>query len=399
MSVFISYSHKDNALADEVEKVITSAGLPHWRDTQLKGGFEWVPSIDKAIKRCFVLVVIVTSASMESMYVTYEWSYAMGLGKTVIPLVFELDGIHPKIKENIQCIYFKDNAEFWKDLISAIETAEKQEIEPEEIKQASQSLEEMDTTKWQGAVTRLLHHPHPKATPALLRAVKSGDLLVSTLASIAYAEKTNYEDDQVVEYLKAIFTNRNIQGIYKYEEKAVTALAKIQTDECIQFIGSILLNEKTYPLLRKHILSSVYSEVQNPLIKPFLRDFIKQKIYMHHEELSTAISSLAKFRDEEDIELFRRYSDLNYRQENLGIMITAVNSIAEIPSEKSTLALLEMLTHYAQNGASPVTNLVIKLLVEKGKYEEVIEISKTRSASGQTNVYMKTEALKFKSGG
>lgn len=91
--LFISYSHANTDLCDQLLKVLENAGFnienDVWYDKHISGGRKWRDEIETALNEAFAVAVIVTAESMKSTYVTYEWSYALGAGIPVIPLMFE----------------------------------------------------------------------------------------------------------------------------------------------------------------------------------------------------------------------------------------------------------------------------------------------------------------------
>lgn len=98
--IFISYSHEDSDFADELMKDFEQAGYKTWSDNRnLAYGTNWKQGIDDAIQNAFVIIVVMTADARQSEYVTYEWSYAMGLGVPVIPVVLEKMELHPKLEE------------------------------------------------------------------------------------------------------------------------------------------------------------------------------------------------------------------------------------------------------------------------------------------------------------
>lgn len=119
--VFISYSSKDAMFADFTETKLNKAGVNVWLDHgELLGGDEWRESIDQGISSSDVILVILTPNSCESPYVTYEWGYALGQGKKVIPMLREDMKIHPRL-ELIQYLDFRDHRSGpWDKLIHRI---------------------------------------------------------------------------------------------------------------------------------------------------------------------------------------------------------------------------------------------------------------------------------------
>ena len=56
-------------------------------DRNLTVGSRWAPEIQKALDEALAVVVLVTPASLQSRWVSHEWSAAMGASKRVIPAV------------------------------------------------------------------------------------------------------------------------------------------------------------------------------------------------------------------------------------------------------------------------------------------------------------------------
>lgn len=106
MDVFLSYSSTNHIYAQQMQDRLTAAGLKVWQDRgQLQAGDDWRDTIDQGLTACKCIVVILTPSACASSYVTYEWAYAYGQGKTVIPVVFEECDRHPRL-EAWQCEFF-----------------------------------------------------------------------------------------------------------------------------------------------------------------------------------------------------------------------------------------------------------------------------------------------------
>jgi len=89
--VFISYKNEDQYQLSALKAVLDKAGIIYWYDHGLSAGEDWRNEIDNRIDNCSAMVVIITHRSVESHYVTYEWSRALGSGKAIIPALFEKD--------------------------------------------------------------------------------------------------------------------------------------------------------------------------------------------------------------------------------------------------------------------------------------------------------------------
>jgi hypothetical protein len=110
--VFISYYREDKAIAlnlkDRIEKEFQ--GITCWIDeTKIGGGKQWREEIEKAIRDSSVLILVVTPKALERPWITYEWIFALGANKTVIPVIFERpEDYHPRLGD-LQWRFFTDD--------------------------------------------------------------------------------------------------------------------------------------------------------------------------------------------------------------------------------------------------------------------------------------------------
>jgi hypothetical protein len=125
ITVFLSYSTKDYFFAELAEIKLEEAGIRLWRDQgDLMAGTDWRKGIENGIANCHAVLVALSNESSLSSYVTYEWAYAIGKGKPIIPLKLEDCAMHPKI-ETIQYLDFSvPSALPWESLIDRIREIE-----------------------------------------------------------------------------------------------------------------------------------------------------------------------------------------------------------------------------------------------------------------------------------
>lgn len=119
--VFISYCHADRFFAQLLEKELDGAGISCWRDVSgLRPGAAWRDDIDVAIADCRIVILALSEASVESKYVNYEWAFAMGMQKTIIPVMLADCSRHAKV-EPIQYLDFRSEpSQDWNSLIDRI---------------------------------------------------------------------------------------------------------------------------------------------------------------------------------------------------------------------------------------------------------------------------------------
>jgi TIR domain len=125
LQVFLSYSKKDHVFAELAQLKLVAAGIEVWRDLgQLRPGSDWRKGIEEGIAQCDAVVVALSPHSSESSYVTFEWAYALGKGKVVVPLKLADCSIHPKL-ETIQYLDFSIPGSLpWEALVAEIKDIE-----------------------------------------------------------------------------------------------------------------------------------------------------------------------------------------------------------------------------------------------------------------------------------
>ena len=109
-NIFVSHATKDGELAKEMQDRLREAGFKPWIDRSARPGQDWRFEVDDAIKSAHAVIIVLTPNAAESVYVTYEWALALGLGKTVVPVVFKSVSVHPRL---LSLNLYKKNA--WRD--------------------------------------------------------------------------------------------------------------------------------------------------------------------------------------------------------------------------------------------------------------------------------------------
>jgi CheY-like chemotaxis protein len=102
----------------------------------LNVGEEWRNEIDLGIIDSDALILILTPESCTSSYVTYEWAFAIGRKKKVIPLLYKPANIHPRISV-LQYLDFTNQRKGpWDQLFNHIKKASrdiKDDIKPSNL--------------------------------------------------------------------------------------------------------------------------------------------------------------------------------------------------------------------------------------------------------------------------
>jgi len=163
--IFVSYSHDDDDFVSEIETLLEESGFDVWTDHDLLAGENWKQKIDDAIETAFALVVFMTPAAKMSEYVTYEWSYALGVGVTVIPIVLRETELHPKLNDLQHLDFSEDITAPLKKLTARLADLEMQHL--------IQSLSHSQMVVRKNAANRLGELGAKKAVDELILVLKS----------------------------------------------------------------------------------------------------------------------------------------------------------------------------------------------------------------------------------
>ena len=141
-TVFISYSTKDHYFAELAGIKLAEAGINLWRDQgQLRPGSDWRNGIERGISESIAVLVALSENSAQSSYVTFEWAYGLGKGKTVIPVKLEACAVHPRL-EPIQSLDFSIPGSLpWNLLIERIREIEADATSEEDLETSANTPE------------------------------------------------------------------------------------------------------------------------------------------------------------------------------------------------------------------------------------------------------------------
>lgn len=88
--VFISYDRNDELFALELELQLREANIDVWLDAiSIADGADWQQEVVNALKRCGVLLAVLSPAYVENPEAQRERTYFIESGKVVIPLLHQ----------------------------------------------------------------------------------------------------------------------------------------------------------------------------------------------------------------------------------------------------------------------------------------------------------------------
>lgn len=284
---FISYSKLDGTqYAHELKDRVEMAGLPTWMDTKdIATGKEWREVIKNAIETSICVIVVLTPGALDSRWVNHEWSMAKGANKAVIPILFEK--VDEKIldKDPISQIQYRDFTQLqsrdWVTLLDELKRVEAEKAVNPTVANAENILNSPEPEKWAGAIETLRQIEHNSAIEALARLVNGPLPEVSIRASIALAEKSNYQDQRAILGLKRlVYWTSSLSGYGS--GSAWMILEKMNSEDVVVCLSDIIgqinsslegqkIKRDAIDTLAKLTHPSALSKIRELFMNPFVR--------------------------------------------------------------------------------------------------------------------------------
>jgi hypothetical protein len=100
ISIFASYSHKDNSLVHGLVHLYQATDQPVFRDEEsIKPGQKWRIEINRAIEQCQTVLVFWCCHSSQSSEVRAEYEKGIHLNKRVVPVLMDQTELPKKLRE------------------------------------------------------------------------------------------------------------------------------------------------------------------------------------------------------------------------------------------------------------------------------------------------------------
>ncbi|BAY72553.1 TIR domain-containing protein [Trichormus variabilis] len=116
--VFLSYSENERLFMEKIAKILMRESFTVWTNkTDIQSGADFTESINRGIEEADNVVLLLSTASLQSEYCQMELSYAFSLKKRIIPLLIEPVDIEqiPVELSILQFIDFTDQEEQGKE--------------------------------------------------------------------------------------------------------------------------------------------------------------------------------------------------------------------------------------------------------------------------------------------
>jgi|FLYN01.1.fsa_nt_gi hypothetical protein len=109
--IFVSHATEDRAVVALLCEELKALGIELWVSFQdIQPGSQWDKAIQNALEKATHVIVAVSKASTESLYVRTEVEYALDHGKTVIPVVIEPEVKIPLRWYTLQNVNWRDRS-------------------------------------------------------------------------------------------------------------------------------------------------------------------------------------------------------------------------------------------------------------------------------------------------
>jgi HEAT repeat protein len=345
--VFISYYHQDRQSALSVkEKIEQIEDVTAWMDEDIGGGEAWRPAIDQAIWDSFALVLVVTPDSLERPWVTYEWIFALGANKLVIPAIFEPPGnteFHERLKE-LQWRFFTDDREpQWNLLIGDLEMRLRMTstiIYPPPgantiVKNAVDDLNSSDPARWYRAIEVLENLSEDDHASEVLR-LTANDHSVAKVrhrAAFAHLRQTQYGGVVIKTFREAALEGEREDRILAWD-----LLGNLGGDDAIDILAKAF-HQETDTMNRRRIIQALGRTGQTgypgavPVLSRILRE---EKNGTLQDETVNALASIKMDVSAEALEEAYPNSGIGKRKQ-------IARGLGIIGNSKAVKALLDLL--------------------------------------------------------
>jgi HEAT repeat protein len=210
--IFISYNQADADFAAVVMMHLEKGGFDTWIDKQrLRPGADWSDEIDRGIANALAVVLVMSPDSRSSEYVTYEWSFALGAGVRVVPLLLRETQIHPRL-QRLQYLNFSGSIRPWPDLLDELHKIKSNEVTrwipprdtPPYLLRAITDIDSGNAADRHGAIGVLAESDHPIARQALRQVISHPfrDIRVTAIVHLGELNDDAVKTDEGLHALK-----------------------------------------------------------------------------------------------------------------------------------------------------------------------------------------------------
>jgi HEAT repeat protein len=347
--VFISYHHEDRQLAQVLHNNLEEAGISAWMDPEIRAGEIWRGEIDEAIRKSSTLLVIISAAAVKSLYVNYEWAFALGAGIKVIPLLrgIRAEEMHPRLA-GFQALDFTDPlARPWNELFAALKG-----VAPKLssiLEQAAAALQSLNSAERLQAVDTIAQMSDPAAVEMLRGACRHTVWDVRYKAALALAE---IKDSSAIPVLLEFFLKKPGQGEEEANEawknmNVITALGSAAVPALIQSLKNPI------GLIRTRAAQALET-LQDDSALPALIEALQDK---EAEVRAAVLEAIGKFGSRVSVDVV--IPCLN--DDSASVKIAAASTLNRIGDGRASVKLTSLLTDSNSEVRSAAAEALVNL--------------------------------------
>jgi serine/threonine kinase PknH len=230
LRIFISYSHSDQTLANELVYDLRALGHEVWCDAKLAGGQEWWDVILERLRWADVVTFVASNSACRSAACMQEFAYARALNGHVLPVLID------------------DALDVLPESVRALQQVDYRGDDRKTLRALAQTLSDFGSTL---SRPRVLPEPLPPEPPAPYPQIsKIRDRLAATSLTLA-------EQNQLLDEIQSC-----LQGRYQWGEAVVLLQLLRQRDDVARAV-SVRLED----LLRSQPAPSSETKSRAPWVK------------------------------------------------------------------------------------------------------------------------------------
>jgi HEAT repeat protein len=297
---FISYSHQDREFVTELKKRMRAAGLLPWTDEDIVPGEAWSIAIDNAIRESDGVIVVISFNSLQSPWVIYEWSFAMGINndeRFIVPIMLELpdptNENHPKFHDKLaarQFIDFQSNMQ-WDRLVDRLKSMKFQTVVPAPVKAAVLALDSHTDADISQGIARLEQINSPEALEALAQAANGHPTPnVRYQAAFALGRLSKNTDMKAI---PGLITGIKL-GDHTTRLQALNDLRDLKAIQAVPEIEALLISPDTDHRIRNEAIA-VLGNLHSDSSVSILREFLTNNSFVVRQLASHALTTMNDF--------------------------------------------------------------------------------------------------------
>lgn len=239
--VFISYAPENFECADLLVRWLEEQGFTPYIDSQsqeMPAGKDWRSELDDAIRDAFALIAVMSPEARQFEYVTYEWTFALGVGVRVIPVIAEATDLPPRLKALQHLDFTTRTAYPWDSLFNMLREIQLEynftqinlpQLASNDVRQIVADLYSDDPAKLKLAVERLSKIDDWSARESLVHVLRHPVKTVRTAVALALANTGDVRTiPSLIEAMRS--SSKDIQWA------ALRALIEVDTDAVLELI-------------------------------------------------------------------------------------------------------------------------------------------------------------------